>query len=136
MVFSNQLSVTETHYLLQGLYYLLGIKQKFFTTFYPHTNGQTERQNSIIKVHLYAYINCEQNNSVRLLPMAEFANNNAKNLSTGHTFFNLKCSYHLCLFFEDEVDPCSRSHSTNKLVEELKKLMSICQQNLLHAQEL
>ena len=66
----------------------------------------------------------------------EFAYNNAKNVSTGHTPFELNCGYHPKVLFEEDVDPCSRSRSTNKLIEELKKLMEVCCQNLLHAQEL
>ena len=34
------------------LFYFLGIKEKLFTIFYPQTNGQTERQNSIMKTYL------------------------------------------------------------------------------------
>ena len=68
--------------------------------------------------------------------MAEFAYNNAKNASIGHTLFKLNCGYHLRVSFEKNVNPCSKSRSTNKLAKELKKLMKICCQNLLHIQEL
>ena len=68
--------------------------------------------------------------------MAGFAYNNAKNASTGYTPFKFNCDFHLQVSFKDDVDPCSRSRSANKLAKELRKLMDICQQNLLHAQEL
>ncbi len=68
--------------------------------------------------------------------MAEFAYNNAKNASTSHIFFELNCSYHPRVFFEEDVDPHSRSRSANKLAEELKELMEVCCQNLLHIQKL
>ena len=68
--------------------------------------------------------------------MAEFAYNNAKNASIGHTPFKLNCSYHFRVFFEEDVDLHSRSCSTNKLVKELKKLIEVYCQNLLHGQEL
>ena len=68
--------------------------------------------------------------------MAEFAYNNAKNASIGHTPFELNCGFHLQVFFKDDIDPCSRSCFANELTKELSELMEICQQNLLYAQEL
>ncbi len=68
--------------------------------------------------------------------MVEFAYNNAKNASTMHTPFELNCGYHSRVFFEEDVDPRSRSRSANKLAEELRELIKGCCQNLLHAQEL
>ena len=65
--------------------------------------------------------------------MAEFTYNNAKNASTNHTPFELNCGYYLRVFIEEDVDPRLRSRSANKWVEELKKLMKACYQNLLHA---
>ncbi len=68
--------------------------------------------------------------------MAKFVYNNTKNVSTGHTLFKLNCNYHLTVFFKEDVDLYSRSCSINKLVEELRELIEVCCQNLLHAQEL
>ncbi len=68
--------------------------------------------------------------------MAKFAYNNAKNASTGHTLFKLNCSYHPRVFFKEDANPHSRSRSANKLAKELKKLIEVCCQNLLHAQKL
>ncbi len=68
--------------------------------------------------------------------MAEFAYNNAKNASTGHTPFELNCSYHPRVSFEEDVDSCLRFHSANELAEELRELIKVCCQNLLHAQKL
>ena len=64
--------------------------------------------------------------------MAEFAYNNAKNASTGQTLFELNCGYHLKVSFKEDVDPYLRSCSANKLAEELRELMEVCCQNLLH----
>ncbi len=68
--------------------------------------------------------------------MAEFAYNNAKNASTGHTTFELNCGYHPRVSFEEAVDRRSRSRSAIEMAEELRELMEVCCQNLLHAQEL
>ncbi len=68
--------------------------------------------------------------------MAEFAYNNVKNASTGHISFEFNCGYHPRVFFEKDVDPHSRSRSTNELAKELRELIEVCYQNLFHAQEL
>ena len=68
--------------------------------------------------------------------MAEFAYNNSKNASTGHTLFELNYGYHLQMLYEEEVDPRSQSRSADELVEELRELMIVCCKNLYHAQEL
>ena len=67
--------------------------------------------------------------------MAEFAYNNTKNASTGYTPFELNCGYYPRVFFEEDVDPCTRPRSAHKLAEELRELMEVYCQNLLHAQE-
>ncbi len=64
--------------------------------------------------------------------MAEFGYNNAKNASNGHTPFELNCGYHLRVSFKEDVDPHSKSRSTNKLAAELRELIEVYCQNLLH----
>ena len=93
------------------LCYFLGIKRQLSTAFYLQTDGQTKRQNSMIEMYFWAFINWEQNDWARLLPMAEFAYNNAKNASTSHTPFELNCGYHPRVSFEEDSDPRSRSKS-------------------------
>ena len=101
------------------LRYFSGMKRRLSISFYPQTDSQTERQNNTMEVYLQAFVNFEQNDWARLLPMAKFTYNNTKNSNTGHTPFKLNCGYHLCVFFEDDTDPCSQSKSANKLLAEL-----------------
>ena len=68
--------------------------------------------------------------------MAEFAYNNAKNASTGHTPFELNFGYHPQMLYKEEVDSRSKSKSADKLSAELRELMIVCRENLHHAQEL
>ncbi len=77
-----------------SLCYFFGIKQRLSTTFHPQTDGQTERQNSTMKAYLRAFVNFEPNDLARLLLMAEFTHNNAKNASTGHIAFKLNSAFH------------------------------------------
>ena len=115
------------------LCYFLGIKKKLSTAFYLQIDGQTERQTSTMEAYLRAFINWEQNNWARLLLIAEFAYNNAKNASTSHTPFELNCGYHPRVSFKEDIDSRSRSCSANELAEELKELIEVCCQNLFHA---
>ena len=68
--------------------------------------------------------------------MAEFAYNNAKNTSTGHTLFELNYGYHPWILYEEDVNLHSQSKSADKLSAQLRELMIICRENLHHAQEL
>ena len=65
--------------------------------------------------------------------MAEFAYNNAKNASIGHILFELNCGYHFKVSFKEDVDLYLKSRSANKLAEELRKLIEVYCQNLVHA---
>ena len=67
--------------------------------------------------------------------MAEFGYNNTKNASTGQMPLELNCGYHPCVSFEKDTDPRSRLKTADNLSEELQKLMTICRENLYHAQE-
>ena len=89
-----------------------------------------------MEAYLGAFVNFEQNNWARFLPMAEFAYNNAKNASTGRTLFELNCGYHPRVSFKKGTDPCFQSKTAEELSSELRELMSVCQENIHHAQEL
>ncbi len=58
--------------------------------------------------------------------MAEFAYNDAKNASIGHTPFKLNYGYHSSVFFKEDINPRSRSRSANKLAEDLRELIEVC----------
>ena len=116
------------------LYYFLSIKQRLFTVFYPETDGQTKKKSSTIEVYFRAFINFEQNDWAKLLPMAEFAYNNKKNTNTGQTSFELNCGYHPCIFYKKNIDPHFKLTSANELQMKLQKLMSVYRESLYYAQ--
>ena len=118
------------------LCYFPSIKQKLSTAFHPQRDGQSKQQTSTIEAQFWTFINFEQNDWARLLPMAKFAYNNAKNASTGLTLYELKYGYHSWMSYKNDVDPCSKSKLADKLSIELRELMIVCQENLHHAQEL
>ena len=119
-----------------SLCYFLGIKRRLSTAFHSQTDGQTERQNSTMEAYLRAFVNFEQNDWARLLPMAEFAYNNAKNASTGYIPFKLNCGYHPCVSYEEDIDPRSKSKLADDLASDLRELMAVCWENFQHAQDL
>ena len=118
------------------LCYFFDIKRRLSTAFHHQTNGQTERQNSTIEAFLQAFVNFELNDWAKLLPMAEFAYNNAKNASTGYTPFELYCGYYPRVSQEKDFNPRSKSRTAEKLSSKLRELMTVYQQNLHYAQEL
>ncbi len=65
--------------------------------------------------------------------MAEFAYNNAKNASIGHTVFKLNCGYHPRISFKEDIYSHLRSRSADALAEELRELIEVYCQNLLYA---
>ena len=86
-----------------------------------------------MEAYFRAFINWEQDDWVRLLLMAEFAYNNTKNANIGHTPFELNCGYHPRMSFKEDVDARLKFRFADKLIGELKDLIKVCCQNLLHA---
>ena len=68
--------------------------------------------------------------------MVEFTYNNSKNARRGHTVVELDCDYHPRVFFKDKCNAYSRSFSNKRLAMELRELMNIYHQNLLHVEDL
>lgn len=68
-----------------ALCYHLDIKRRLSTAYHPQTDGQTERQNQTLETYLRTYINHHQDDWVHLLPLAEFAYNNAHHDAIGTT---------------------------------------------------
>ena len=90
----------------------------------------------MIEAYFQTFVNFEQNNWTRLLLIAEFTYNNAKNASTGYTPFELNCGYYLRVSYEEDLDPRSKSRTAEDLSSKLRELMTVYQQNFHHAQKL
>ena len=89
-----------------------------------------------MEAYLWAFVNFEQNDWAQLLPMAEFAYNNAKNVSTGFTPFELNYGYYPRVSYKKDLNSCSPSKTAEELSSELRNLMAAYQQNPHHAQNL
>lgn len=117
-----------------SLCYALKIKKKTSTAFHPQTDGQTERQNSIMKQYLRAYVNFAQDNWVSLLPMTEFAYNNANHASIGMSPFRANLGYNPRMTFEKDPDPRSRAPAALNQSKELRQLIAVLKDELVDAQ--
>lgn len=86
-----------------------------------------------METYLRAFINFEQNNWVKLLPMAEFAYNYVRNTNFGHILFKLNCGYHPRVFHKKDFYSGSKSELAKELSTKLKELMTMYQENFHHA---
>jgi len=66
----------------------------FTSGYHLEGNGQTERSNQTLEQYLRIYCNYQQDNWVDLLPLAEFAYNNAPSATTGVSPFFANKGYH------------------------------------------
>ena len=70
------------------------VRPALSTAFHPQTDGQTERMNRVIEDTLRHFVGPRQDAWDDLLPYVEFAMNNSKSISTGHTPFFLNYGKH------------------------------------------
>jgi hypothetical protein len=70
------------------------MKIHFTSGYHPEGDGQTERLNQTLKQYLHIFCNYQQDNWSPLLPLGEFAYNNALSASTGTSPFFANKGYH------------------------------------------
>lgn len=83
----------------------LQIKATLSTAFHPETDGQTERANQDVERQLRTYCSYLQDDWVRWLPIAEFADNNAIASATGMSPFFANKGFHPRMSFSPSVEP-------------------------------
>jgi len=114
---------------------LMGLKQRLSTSFHPQTDGQTERMNQTVEQYLRIYCNYQQDNWFNLLPIAEFAYNNAFqpsiNCSPFYANYGIHPSFH--------VDPRSTTETTvpaaKEFADRLKNIHDLLVENVKSAQD-
>lgn len=72
----------------------VGARRALSTTAHPQTDGQTERVNQWLDQYLRTYVNYQQDDWADMLPLAEFAYNNAQHSSTTVSPFYATYGYH------------------------------------------
>jgi len=78
----------------QSLGTALDMRLHFTSGYHPEGDGQTEHMNQTLKQYLRVYCNYQQDNWSELLPLAEFAYNNAPSATTGVSPFFTNKGYH------------------------------------------
>ena len=115
----------------------LSMDHRLSTAFHPQTDGQTERQNQTMEQYLRAYVNYEQDNWVELLPLAQFAYNNATHASTRLSPFFANYGYHPELQFKrpKAMRLLPSQKSADAFAQTLNETHTILKKNLAKAQE-
>ena len=101
----------------------MNIKVTLSTAYHPQTDGQTERVNQTLEQYIRTYSNYQQSNWAKLLPLAEFAYNNAPNVSTKASPFLANYGFHPktdVLQFQNISD--DTPDRTTSLIEQFTKL--------------
>ena len=105
----------------------------YFTSgYHPEANGQAEQTNQTLEQYFCIYCNYQQDNWSELLPLAEFAYNNAPSATTGVSPFFANKGYHPNLSVYPERDIAS-SHARN-FVLNLDKLQDTLKEEIAKAQ--
>jgi len=81
-------------HFFQSLGKALDMRLHFTSGYHPEGDGQTEQSNQTLEQYLQIYCNYQQDNWVDLLPLAEFAYNNAPSATTGVSPFFANKGYH------------------------------------------
>ena len=91
-------------HFFQSLGKALDMRLHFTSGHHPEGDGQTERVNQTLEQYLRAFTNYQQDNWSELLPLSEFAYNNAPNATTGISPFFANKGYNPSLAVHPERD--------------------------------
>ena len=108
------------------------MKLHFTSGYHPEGDGQTERVNQTLEQYLRAYCNYQQDNWHHLLPLAEFAYNNAPSETTGVSPFFANKGYHPNLSIHPERDLASQA--AREYAVDLQDLHEMLKSNMAEAQ--
>ena len=110
----------------------LDMKLHFTSGYHPEGDGQTERTNQTLEQYLRIFCNYQQDNWHTLLPLAEFAYNNAPSATTGVSPFFANKGYHPNLTVHPERDLASAR--AKDLVVDLDELHQQLRKSIAEAQ--
>jgi len=110
----------------------LDMRLHFTSGYHLETNSQAERTNQTLEQYLHIYCNYQQDNWSELLPLAEFAYNNAPSAITGVSPFFANKGYHpnLLVYLERDIaSSCARD-----FVVDLDELQGTLKEEIAKAQ--
>jgi len=105
------------------------------TAFHPQTDRQTEWLNQTIEAYLRAFVGKEQDDWVRLLPMAEFTCNNSITTENGMSPFYANYGFHPVAMdpaSTEPLNPASKvyAHWMNTVHDESQKGLEEAQERM------
>ena len=109
-------------------------QQAMSTARHPQTDGQTERANRTLKEMLRSYVNARQDDWDEYLGPLEFAYNNARNASTGHTPFFLNHGFHPASSFQLIPSATSEAPAALQFVDKIHAALEQAKESIQHAQ--
>src|SRR5260221_4873863 len=131
-VTSDQGSEFVSHFF-QSLGKLLRMELHFTSGYHLEGNGQMECLNQVLEQYLRAYTNYQQDDWSSLLPLAEFAYNNATNEMTRVSPFFANKGYHPSLVVELNVQVSSIG--AQRFISDLDDLHTELKRSIAKAQE-
>ena len=118
------------------LYNLCDIKSNKSTAYHPQSDGQTERVNQILEQYLRIFCDYQQDDWYQLLPLAEFAYNNAQHSATQVSPFYANYGYHpRCMLKVNTSAQSSVNPSAEQLIDKIKIIHEQIRTDLAKAQE-
>ena len=120
-------------HFFQSLGKALDMRLHFTSSYHPEGDGQTERSNQMLEQYLCVYCNYQQDNWANLLPLAEFAYNNAPSATTGVSPFFANKGYHpnISVYPEREMtSTCTRDYAVD-----LESLHQYLREEMANAQQ-
>jgi len=110
----------------------LDMRLHFTSGYHLEANGQAERTNQTLEQYLRVYCNYQQDNWSKLLPLVEFAYNNAPSATTGVSPFFANKEYHPNLSVYPERDIASSC--THDFILNLDKLQNMLKEEIAKSQ--
>ena len=111
----------------------LDMKLHFTSGYHPEGDGQTKCTNPTLEQYIRIYCNYQQDNWRQLLPLTEFAYNNAPSTTTGISPFFANKGYHLNITVHPERN-LSSAH-TKEFIVDLDKLHQELRTQIAEAQK-
>jgi len=111
---------------------LFDMKLHFTSGWHPSADGQTERMNQTVEQYIRIFCSYQQDDWDKLLPLAEFALNNAPNASTGVSPFFANKGYNPAITVHSERD-VAETHARDYAVN-LQDLHQFLREQIAYAQ--
>ncbi len=129
---SDQGSEFVSHFFC-SLGKLLWMRLHFTSGYHLEGDGQMEHANQVLEQYLWTYTNYQQDDWATLLPMAEFAYNNAMNVMMGVSPFFVNKGYHP----EFTADPQANTllAEVQMFMADLECIQAELKENIAQAQE-